>query len=178
MSRVGKAPIVIPQGVKVDIAEGLVSFQGPLGKMEYRTPATVKVLMDGAHLVVKPAVESPQAKAGWGSARAHLNNMALGVSKGWKRALEMTGVGYNAKIQGATLVLSVGFSHEVKFEIPSAIKCTVSKTSIEMQSCDVEMLGTFAAKIRKVQPPEPYLGKGIRYSDEVVRRKAGKTGKK
>jgi large subunit ribosomal protein L6 len=104
--------------------------------------------------------------------------MVKGVSAGWKKTLELNGVGFNAKLQGQKLVLAVGFSHDVTMDVPSAIKCNVQKNSIEMESADREILGTFAAKVRDVQPPEPYLGKGIKYSDEKVRRKAGKTGKK
>jgi large subunit ribosomal protein L6 len=104
--------------------------------------------------------------------------MVKGVSAGWKKSLELHGVGYTAKLQGKNLVLAVGFSHDVTMLIPDAIKCTVTKNVIDLESNDRELLGTFAAKIRDVQPPEPYLGKGIKYSDETIRRKAGKTGKK
>jgi len=104
--------------------------------------------------------------------------MVLGVTQGWKRSLEMVGVGFNAQLKGKDLVLAVGFSHDVTFEVPTEIKCAVTKTTIDLESADKELLGTFAARIRRVQPPEPYLGKGIKYSNEVVRRKAGKTGKK
>jgi large subunit ribosomal protein L6 len=119
-----------------------------------------------------------QARADYGTARATINNMVLGVSTGWKKTLELNGVGYAAKLQGQKLVLSVGFSHDVTMDVPTSIKCIVAKNSIDMESADREALGTFAAKVRQVQPPEPYLGKGIKYSDEKVRRKAGKTGKK
>jgi large subunit ribosomal protein L6 len=104
--------------------------------------------------------------------------MVKGVSVGWKKTLELHGVGYTAKLQGNNLVLAVGFSHDVVMEIPGAIKCTITKNVVDLESSDREILGTFAAKVRDVQPPEPYLGKGIKYSDEKVRRKAGKTGKK
>jgi large subunit ribosomal protein L6 len=104
--------------------------------------------------------------------------MVKGVSTGWKKVLELNGVGYTAKLQGKNLVLAVGFSHDVVMPIPDVIKCNIVKNTIELESADKEVLGTFAAKARDVQPPEPYLGKGIKYSDEKVRRKAGKTGKK
>jgi large subunit ribosomal protein L6 len=104
--------------------------------------------------------------------------MVQGVSKGWKKNLELNGVGFVAKLQGPHLVLAVGFSHDVTMEVPSAIKCTVTKNTIDLESCDKELVGTFAAKVRQVQPPEPYLGKGIKYANETIRRKAGKTGKK
>jgi large subunit ribosomal protein L6 len=104
--------------------------------------------------------------------------MVKGVSAGWKKVLELNGVGYTAKLQGNNIVLAVGFSHDVTMEVPAGVKATVTKNQIELESADREVLGTFAAKIRDTQPPEPYLGKGIKYSDEIVRRKAGKTGKK
>jgi len=100
------------------------------------------------------------------------------VSKGWKKSLEFNGVGFNAKVQGQKIVLAVGFSHDVTLDIPAGIKCAVQKNILDLESADREVLGTFAAKIRDVQPPEPYLGKGIKYVDERIRRKAGKTGKK
>jgi large subunit ribosomal protein L6 len=104
--------------------------------------------------------------------------MVLGVTKGWKRSLELNGVGFVAKVQGHILTLTVGFSHDVKMDLPKTVKCTVNKNQIELECPDKELLGTIAAKIRKVKPPEPYLGKGIKFTDEVIRRKAGKTGKK
>ncbi len=183
MSRIGKLPIVVPQGGKASLKDGVVLVEGPMGKLEYRPRQGIHVSMDGSALTIVPSEkdsnrQSAQMRADWGTTRAHLNNMLVGVTKGWKRSLELFGVGFNAKAQGQKLTLSVGFSHDVSFEIPKAIKCTIGKNTIDLESCDKELLGTFAAKIRKVQPPEPYLGKGIKYSDEKVRRKAGKTGKK
>lgn len=178
MSRIGKQPVAIPTGVKVTAADGLVKVEGPLGKLEGRYSSDVKVVCENSKVVVSLVKDDRQARASFGTARAHINNLIKGVTKGWKRSLELTGVGFVAKVQGAKLVLSVGFSHDVILDIPKSIKCVVTKTTIDMDSVDREELGTFASRVRKVQPPEPYLGKGIRYSDEVVRRKAGKTGKK
>lgn len=127
---------------------------------------------------MSPTAEGKQANANFGTTRANINNMVLGVTKGWKRSLELSGVGFNAKISGKVLTLAVGFSHDVALPIPDAVKCSVNKNTIELESSDRVLLGTFAATIRKVQPPEPYLGKGIKFSEETVRRKAGKTGKK
>ncbi len=178
MSRIGKAAITLPQGVKVAISGARVNVEGPRGKLHYDASRDLKVVLNGSVVSVELVKDTPESRAVWGSTRAHLNNMVLGVSTGWKRTLELNGVGYVAKVQGPKLVLAVGFSHDVEMVIPTSIKCVVTKNQLDMESVDREELGTFAAKIRKVQPPEPYLGKGIKYSDEVIRRKAGKTGKK
>jgi large subunit ribosomal protein L6 len=178
MSRIGKLPVALPQGVKAAVAGNTVSVEGPKGKLSYTIRPGINVEVVDGKFVVSMTGTDAQAKADYGTARATLNNMVTGVSTGWKKVLELNGVGYNAKQQGKNLVLSVGFSHEVVLEIPAAIKCTINKNQVELESNDRELLGTFAAKVRDKQPPEPYLGKGIKYSDEVVRRKAGKTGKK
>lgn len=178
MSRIGKLPVAIPSGVKGAVAAGVVSVEGPKGKLSFTVRPGVAVEIVDGKFIVSMVGSDLQAKADYGTARATINNMVEGVSKGWKKTLELNGVGFNAKLQGQKLVLSVGFSHDVVMDIPAAVKCVVAKNSIEMESADREALGTFAAKVRQVQPPEPYLGKGIKYSDEKIRRKAGKTGKK
>lgn len=183
MSRVGRLPIKIPSGVKTAIESGAVHVEGPKGKLTFRPGRGVSVATTDGIIVVSAKSSGPdgldkQTSANFGTARARINNMVLGVTQGWKRSLEMVGVGFNAQLKGTDLVLAVGFSHEVTFPVPATIKCAVTKTTIDLESADKELLGTFAAKVRRVQPPEPYLGKGIKYSDEVVRRKAGKTGKK
>jgi large subunit ribosomal protein L6 len=178
MSRVGKQPVTIPSGVKTALKDRSVRIEGPKGTLEHTYPSTVEVVSEKDQLIVKVKSDSRQARADYGTVRAHINNMVLGVTKGWKKALELNGVGFNAKLAGQTLTLAVGYSHDVKIEIPKAIKCTVGKTNIDLESADKELLGTLAANIRKTCPPEPYLGKGIKYSDETIRRKAGKTGKK
>jgi large subunit ribosomal protein L6 len=178
MSRIGKLPVAVPQGVKAAVSGAVVSVEGPRGKLTFSVRPGVKVDFADGKFVVSMTGSDGQAKADYGTTRATINNMIKGVSAGWKKVLELHGVGYTAKIQGKNLVLAVGFSHDVVMPIPDAIKCTVNKNIVELESNDRELLGTFAAKARDVQPPEPYLGKGIRYSDEKVRRKAGKTGKK
>ncbi|MFN4894171.1 MAG: 50S ribosomal protein L6 [Pseudomonadota bacterium] len=178
MSRIGKLPVALPQGVKGAVSGSVVSIEGPKGKLSFAVRPGIKVeLVDGS-FVVSMTGSDAQAKADYGTARATINNMVKGVSTGWKKTLELNGVGYTAKLQGKNLVLAVGFSHDVTMQVPDAIKCTVNKNVVELESSDREILGTFAAKVRDVQPPEPYLGKGIKYSDEKIRRKAGKTGKK
>jgi large subunit ribosomal protein L6 len=178
MSRIGKLPVAIPQGVKCAIAGDVVSVEGPKGKLSYTVRPGVKVEVTDGKAVVSLVGTDAQSKSDYGTTRATLNNMVQGVSKGWKKTLELNGVGFAAKLAGKNLVLSVGFSHEVSMEIPAEIKANVQKNSVELESANRELVGTFAAKVREVQPPEPYLGKGIKYSDEKVRRKAGKTGKK
>lgn len=178
MSRTGKAPITMPAGVTGSVKDGVVFVQGPQGKLEHKLGLGVSVVFKGNVVEVTRLSDEPQPKANHGTTRALLNNMVSGVAKGWKKTLEMTGVGYNATLSGQILKLNCGLSHEVKFDLPKEIKCKVEKTTIHLESADRQLLGNVASKIRAVRPPEPYLGKGIRYSDEKIRRKAGKTGKK
>lgn len=178
MSRVGKLPVDLPAGVSVTVKGDVFSVKGPKGSLERRMGRGVQIKVDGSRALVEIVGTDPQSRANYGTTRAHLRNMVKGVSEGWKRSLELSGVGFSAKLNGNNLVLSVGFSHEVTMPLPASVKCVANKTSVEMESFDKEELGSFAARVRQVQPPEPYLGKGIRYANEVVRRKAGKTGKK
>ena len=188
MSRVGKQPVVVPSGVKASVQAGVVMVEGPKGKLSYKPTSDVVVDIKEGKVIVSPTgvVKSKsgkdeipkQIKANYGTARATINNMVLGVTKGFKRSLELNGVGFTAKLAGQVLTLTVGFSHDVLVDIPKEVKCVVVKNVIELESADKQLLGTLASGIRKIQPPEPYLGKGIKYSDEKVRRKAGKTGKK
>lgn len=178
MSRIGKQPVAIPAGVKAAVNNGIVHVEGPKGKLDYTLGHGVQAAVEDGKLIVSIVANDNQTRANFGTARARINNMVVGVTKGWKRSLELFGVGYNAKIQGQALTLAVGFSHEVKMDLPQTVKCNVVKNTIELESADRELVGTVAARIRKVQPPEPYLGKGIKFTEEKVRRKAGKTGKK
>ena len=178
MSRIGKLPVAVPQGVKAAVNGAVVSVEGPKGKLTYEVKSGVKVELSNNEFVVSLEGSDSQARANYGTTRAIINNMVQGVNTGWKKVLELHGVGYTAKQQGNDIVLSVGFSHDVTMTVPNGVSAKVAKTSIELESTDRELVGTFAAKIRDVQPPEPYLGKGIRYAGEKVRRKAGKAGKK
>lgn len=177
MSRVGKIPIDIPSGVKVSIANGEVGVEGPKGKLKHRLGAQVVVTQSENQVVVAVQGKGKQAAANFGTTRSIINNMVIGVTEGWKKGLELVGVGFTAKLQGNTLTLATGYSHDVKIEIPQGVDAKVQKTSIALESCDKQLVGQTAAKIREVCPPEPYLGKGVKYSDEQIRRKAGKTGK-
>ncbi len=183
MSRLGKQPVKLPNGVKAQVNGQQVVIEGPRGKLTREiTPSIGIALKDGA-LILTPNFSGDkrarkQVQADYGTSRSLVKNMVVGVSQGFKRGLEMNGVGFTANLKGQQLVLSVGFSHDVKIDVPQSVKVVVGKNTIDMESSDREVLGTLAAYIRKIQPPEPYLGKGIKYSDETVRRKAGKTGKK
>lgn len=179
MSRVGKQPISLPSDVKASVVGSLVNIEGKLGKLSFAPGTGVSVeVKDGKILVSAQNTADAQVRANYGTARATLNNMVLGVSKGWKRSLELNGVGYTAQLQGANLKLAVGFSHDVFIAVPKEVKCTVTKNQVDLESADKELVGTLAARIRRIQPPEPYLGKGIKFVEETIRRKAGKTGKK
>lgn len=178
MSRIGKLPVEVPKGAKIEVANGLVQIEGSKGKLSYRIPEGIEVKVDAGKVLVSKVLNDRQTSANYGSARAHIKNMLLGVSQGWKRGLELNGVGFTARLNGKKLVLNTGYSHEVVVEIPDGITCKADKTKIDLEGSDKDLVGVLAARIRKVCPPEPYLGKGIKYDEERVRRKAGKTGKK
>lgn len=179
MSRVGKQPVEIPSGVKASVNGQTVQIEGPKGKLVYDVHHTIVVKQEENSLVVEPInTADRQAKASFGSTRSHLANMVKGVTEGWQKSLELTGVGFNAKLQGNTLTLFTGYSHDVDIEVPQGVNCNVNKSIIDLDSADKELVGSLAARIKKVCPPEPYLGKGIKYVGEQIRRKAGKAGKK
>ena len=180
MSRVGKKPIEVPKGVQISVAGNMVAVQGPKGKIDYKLGRGVTGKVEGTMLTlsVQSAADS-QISANWGTAQSIIDNMVVGVTTGWTKSLELQGVGYNASVVKNSLKLIVGYAHEVLMPIPQGITCTVDKnTTVILNSADRQLLGNFAAKVRKVRPPEPYLGKGIRITGEHVRRKAGKAGKK
>ncbi|MCU7958863.1 MAG: 50S ribosomal protein L6 [gamma proteobacterium symbiont of Bathyaustriella thionipta] len=175
MSRIAKAPISSPSGVEVSINEQKVSAKGPLGSMEIDIHPSVEVSYKDNTLTVKPRADERQGWAMAGTMRANLNNMVVGVSKGFEKSLTLVGVGYRAQAKGKILNLSLGFSHPVDFTIPEGIKIeTPSPTEIKVSGYDRQVVGQVAAKIRAYRPPEPYKGKGVRYSDEIVVRKEAK----
>lgn len=179
MSRIGKAPITIPGGVKVDVKKTTVTVTGPKGKLTQRIHPDMELkLEDGVLEVIRPT-ESREHRSLHGLTRALLNNMVVGVSEGFTKTLQIEGVGYRAEMKGSTLVLNVGYSHPVEFPPPADVSFAVENRSktIIINGIDKQVVGELAANIRKQRPPEPYKGKGIRYNDEVVRRKAGKAGK-
>ncbi len=178
MSRIGKQEIAIPQGVTVSVADGLLKVQGPKDTLERKIvePVTVNVA-DGIATVDVPDKEDKVQRALWGTFASHLKNMVVGVSEGFKKQLEINGVGYRVAPQGTDLKIEVGFSHPVIYKVPEGIKAEVEKNVITINGADKELVGQVAAEIRSIRKPEPYKGKGIKYIDEVIRRKAGKTAK-
>ena len=173
MSKVGKKPVEIPEDVKVDINEGKITVNGPKGKLEKILPSEVSLEKKDNVLVVG-FKGSKEKKALWGTWRSHIFNMLEGVKRGFEKRLKVEGVGWKAIIEGGNLVLNVGFSHPVKISPPEGISFSTEKNIIIVSGPDKELVGNVSAKIRKVRPPEPYKGKGVRYEDEVVRKKAGK----
>lgn len=178
MSRVGSAPIVIPQGVEVSIEGHSVIVKGPKGSLDLEFRSEVKVEQEDDKIKVERKKNDKLSKSLHGLYRALINNMVKGVSEGWSKNLEMVGVGYRAAGGGDTISLSVGFSHPVEVSAPEGINFTVSdNTKIEVTGIDRHLVGQVAANLRAIKPPEVYKGKGIRYSGEYVRRKPGKAGK-
>ena len=175
MSRIGKLPVPLASGIEIRVADGSVHVKGPKGALEQRlVPHTRIEVADGKALVHRDA-EHKTARAMHGLMRSLLANMVTGVSKGFTRSLEIQGVGYRAELKGKELVLSVGFSHLVPIEIPKGVEVSLDgQTKIRISGASKQQVGQFAADVRKVRPPEPYKGKGIRYLGEHVRRKAGK----
>lgn len=179
MSRVGRMAITIPPTVEIKIKNTYVSVKGPNGQMEYTFPSVVDFTRDGDQLVVSRKAEDKLSKSLHGTTRALLNNMVVGVSAGFERILEVNGVGYRAEMSGDNLMLYVGYSHPVEIVPPDGISFeTDTRTrQIKVKGYDKQQIGQVAANIRKVRPPEPYQGKGIKYIEERIRRKAGKSGK-
>ena len=175
MSRIGKHPVPIPDGVTVEISGRQVTAKGKLGELHVTLMEEVEVKRDGDQIVVRPRDDSDRAQQMWGTARSVVNNLVTGVAEGFTRALEINGVGYRAQVQGKDLVLQLGFSHEVRYPVPEGItvQCP-DQTHIAVSGADKQRVGQTAAEIRAFRPPEPYKGKGIKYADEYVMRKEGK----
>jgi large subunit ribosomal protein L6 len=180
MSRIGRMPIAIPAGVTVDIAENnQVTVKGPKGTLVRVLPAEMTIAKEGEEIKVTRPNDLKKMKSLHGLTRTLINNMIIGVTEGYEKKLEVNGVGYRAAKQGKKLVLSLGYSHPVEMEDPDGIEVTVDGQNIILvKGIDKEKVGQYAAEIREKRAPEPYKGKGIKYADEVIRRKVGKTGKK
>lgn len=176
MSRIGKQPIAIPAKVKVEVKGQKVLVEGPKGKLNFDLPKRTSLKVDGANVIVARDGEDAEAKALHGLSRALVNNMVKGVSEGFSKKLEIQGVGFKASVQGKIVNLSLGYSHPLNYTIPDQIKVTVEEnTKVTIEGPDKQVVGRVAAEIRSFYPPEPYKGKGVRYSDERVVRKEGKT---
>ena len=176
MSRIGKQPVTIPSGVSVSVDKSKVTIKGPKGALSLDVPATCAVAQEGNTVVVKRANDEKSVRALHGSTRAHLANMVRGVTDGFSKELEIVGVGYKAETKGNTLVLTIGYSHLVNYPVPDGITVeTPEPTKIKVSGIDRQRVGQVAAEIRAVRRPEPYKGKGIKYVDEHIERKAGKS---
>ena len=180
MSRIGRMPIAVPAGVTVDIAENnKVSVKGPKGTLERVLPAEMDIKLEDGHIVVTRPNDLKKMKSLHGLTRSLLANMVHGVTEGYQKVLEVNGVGYRAQKQGKKLILSLGYSHPVEMEDPDGLESVVEgQNKIIVKGIDKEKVGQFAAEIRDKRRPEPYKGKGIKYADELIRRKVGKNGKK
>jgi large subunit ribosomal protein L6 len=179
MSRIGKKPVPIPSGVQVDVKDKTIAIKGPKGQLSRTIHADLSVKVAGSEIIVERPSDEQRHRALHGLTRALIRNMVLGVTKGFGKALEIQGVGYKAEPVAKGVKLAVGYSHPVVYPAPDGIKITVENNVVlKIDGVDKELVGQVAAEIRKIRPPEPYKGKGIRYQGEQVRRKAGKTGAK
>ena len=175
MSRIGKHPVKLPAGVSATISDAEIVVKGKLGELKTHIPHGVTVAQENDEIVVRPMSDSKEHRMMWGTVRANVNNMVIGVSEGFKRKLELIGVGYKAQAQGQKLKLSLGYSHDIDYELPKGVQCaTPQPTVIELTSADKQLVGQVASEIRSYRSPEPYKGKGVKYEEETILRKVGK----
>ncbi len=174
MSRLGKQPVVLPNGVEATYTDGIMTIKGPKGTLTRAIKRDVEVKIEAGSIILEPAKNSDAAKALWGTYASHLRNMVTGVTEGFTKVLELEGVGYRAEVKGTNVNLTVGFSHPVLLPIPEGVKAEVEKNVIRLSGIDNEVVGQFAADLRGTKKPEPYKGKGIRYQGEYIIRKQGK----
>ncbi len=179
MSRIGKKPIPIPDKVKLSLAGNLVTVQGEKGKLTHCLHPSVELRIDGGVITIISKIEDKKTDALQGLTRSLVANMVTGVNAGFQRNLEVNGIGYRASVTDNVLSLNLGYSHPINYDLPDGVSATVDKSNVITLSCiDKELLGRTAAKIRQFRPPEPYKGKGVKYAEERIQRKAGKTGTK
>jgi len=176
MSRIGKRAVAIPTGVTASVEGQTVKMKGPKGALEAVLPREVAVTMDKGGVKVDPRNETKRARSMWGTSRTLVANLVAGVTKGFERKLEINGVGYKAEVAGDKLNMSLGFSHPIAYPLPKGISAKVEKNILTLSGIDRELLGQTAAKVRSFRPPEPYKGKGVKYIEEYIKRKVGKTG--
>ncbi|MCQ4161201.1 50S ribosomal protein L6 [Roseomonas sp. GC11] len=175
MSRVGKYPVPVPAGVTVTLQDKIIAVKGKLGELSLPLTDAVEVEVANNQVAVKPLGSDRRSRTLWGTTRSLINGMVIGVSTGFSKSMEITGTGYRAAVQGSDLVLNLGYSHEIRYPVPAGIKISCEKpTSIKVEGVDKQKVGQVAAEIRAYRGPEPYKGKGVRYSDEVILRKEGK----
>ena len=179
MSRIGKKPITVPKGVTVKIIDGAVEVQGPKGKMRQAFPPRINFELSDGHLVAKTASDDPELGKFHGLARSLVANAVNGVTEGYKKELDIVGVGYRAELKGKQVIFALGYSHPVVFDIPQGIDIAIDRqTHITVSGVDRQLVGQVAANIRRMRKPDPYKQKGVRYTGEVLKKKAGKTGAK
>jgi large subunit ribosomal protein L6 len=176
MSRIGKRPIPIPKDVEIKIEGDLLHVKGPKGELRRRVHPNISIRKDADHISLLTADESRESRSLHGLFGALIYNMVIGVTKGFEKVLEIVGVGYRAELKGRTAVFNLGYSHPINFQLPDGIDANIEKSRIVLSGIDKELLGMTAAKIRGLRAPEPYKGKGIKYADEIIRKKAGKAG--
>jgi len=176
MSRIGRKILPLPKGVTLSQKPGLVSVKGPKGELSKAIPTGVSIKTEADKITVVRADDERQNRAKHGLMRAHLANMVKGVTDGWTRELEINGVGYRAEVAGDTINMALGFSHPVVFKLPKGVSAKVDKNRVTLSSADRDLVGQTAAKVRELRPPEPYKGKGVKYAEEVIKKKVGKAG--
>ncbi|MDJ1018382.1 MAG: 50S ribosomal protein L6 [Paracoccaceae bacterium] len=175
MSRIGKRPVELPSGVEASVSGQTVTVTGPKGSREFTATDDVQISVDGGVVTIEPRGKSKRARQQWGMSRTMVANLVTGVTEGFKKELEISGVGYRAQAQGNKLVLNLGYSHDVEFEVPQGVTVTTPKnTEVVVEGIDQQLVGQVAANIREWRRPEPYKGKGIKYKDEYIFRKEGK----
>ena len=177
MSRIGKKPIAIPKGVEVRLEGDQLIIKGPKGELSLSVHPDVKLDMEGDSISVSVVDETRESRSIHGLFRVLIDNMVTGVTKGFEKVLEIVGVGYRAELKGRTAVFNLGYSHPIDFPLPEGISATIEKNIIKLSGIDKDLLGYTASKIRSFRPPEPYKGKGVKYVEEYIQRKAGKTAK-
>ena len=174
MSRLGKKPIIIPSGVEAKINGEVFTVKGPKGELNRRMKNDIEISLTGNEITLKPKRNSKEVMALWGTYASHIKSMIKGVTEGFEKKLVIEGIGFKAQMEGANITLNLGLSHPLKVEIPKDLKAAVEKNIITISGADKEKVGAISAKIRALKKPEPYKGKGIRYENEVIRRKSGK----
>ena len=178
MSRIGKLPVAVPAGVKVNIADGALTVEGPKGKLSRTYNSLVQVKLENSEVSVTRVNDSKEARSFHGLYRNLIHNMVVGVSQGFSKTLVVNGVGYRAEVQGKLLVMALGYSNDFSVLIPEGIEVKVDQLKVIISGASKEAVGQFASQVRKLRGPEPYKGKGIRYEDEIIKRKVGKSGVK
>ncbi|MDP2641822.1 MAG: 50S ribosomal protein L6 [bacterium] len=174
MSRIGKRPITVPEKTEVTVSDNLVTVKGPLGELSRVLHPVIEVGINGSEVSVRPKKITLESRALWGTYASHITNMIAGVNKPFEKKLILEGIGFKSEVRGSEMVFALGFSHPVVVPIPAGLKVTAEKNVITISGADKEQVGQFAARLRSLKKPEPYKGKGMRYSDETIRRKQGK----